>query len=94
MIRVFEKPIYESYWENIPLLAAVYIIEKEYTVFNPELLRIEVDPELHADKFKRGILLKKENVEQGRFVYTVKLAETEEIVRFHINAFYFKATIK
>ena len=93
MIRVFEKPIYDSYWENIPLLATVEIIEKEFTVFNPELLRIEVHPD-NEDKFKRGILLKKEYLGQGSFAYTVKLAEKEEIVRFYINKFYFKATIK
>ena len=94
MIRVFDKPVYDSYWENIPLLATVYIIEKEYAVFNTDLLRIEVHPD-NEDKFKRGILLKKEYLGQyGGFAYTVDLTEKEETIRFNINTFYFKATIK
>jgi len=94
MIRVFDKPVYDSYWENIPLLATVYIIEKKYTVFNTESLRIEVHPD-HDDKFKCGILLQKEYFGQyGGFAYTVKLTEKEETIRFHMNKYYFKAMIK
>jgi hypothetical protein len=60
-------------------------------------LRIEVDP-VHADKFKRGILLKKEKLDRGVFRYTVKLIAKEnerekekEKIQFNINDFYFKA---
>lgn len=37
MIRVFDKPVYDIYWENIPLLATVYIIEKNILFSIPKV---------------------------------------------------------
>ena len=89
MIRVFEKPVREN-WANISLDSVVYIIEKAYTTFNPELLRVEVD-ESNEHKFERGKLLKTEYFERGVFKYTVGIFGKAEPTIFYINEYYFKA---
>ena len=87
-MRVVEKPVTAD-WENIPLDGVVYIIERTFTAFNPTLLRIEVHPR-HIDKFIRGTLHKKEELDRGAFQYTVALQGIEEQIVFNINEYYFK----
>ena len=88
MIRVVDKPV-SANWENIPLDGVVYIIERSFTTFNADLLRMEVNP-ADIDKFKCGKLHKKEDMDRGVFKYTVTLSGIEEKVVFNINEYYFK----
>ena len=91
MLRVVEKPVYAN-WVKIPLLEIVHIIHCEYTRFNSDLLRIEVDP-IHADKFKCGRLLKTEYLDGGKFRYTVELHDKKGLFVFDMNEYFFELVV-